>query len=313
MLKKIFKKPVRFVADRLINSNSNVSAIDELKLKVNFLNTLTMFQLPESLPFSDDQKAVFTDFKKKHGVKELNTAISKNDFMFMFELFHRHDIPNAIDAYLDRGLRAYNMIDKIIKKSGFDQQKMRLLDFACGHGCVLRFLTTEMPAGNIYASDIKKDILQYVAREFDVPTIPSVWNPSDFKVKERFELIFVSSLFTHLPEELFTQWLTQLFSLLTPNGVLFFSTHNITRLKGKETEHFAYIKGSEDTLLNDLSEAITNTNYYGTTYNSDSHLIQLFGKMGLKDNNYALYGTIYGSQDLVAVSPADISNLKGIF
>ena len=50
--------------------------------------------------------------------------------------------------------------------------------------------------------------------------------PEDFACGERFDAILVTSLFTHLPEERFVAWLRVLWGLLTPGGVLAFSTHS---------------------------------------------------------------------------------------
>jgi hypothetical protein len=52
---------------------------------------------------------------------------------------------------------------------------------------------------------------------------------------ERFDLIVVPSLFTHLPEKTFAGWIRALHSLLTREGILVFSVHG-EHLLGPETE-----------------------------------------------------------------------------
>jgi hypothetical protein len=63
------------------------------------------------------------------------------------------------------------------------------------------------------------------------------WSPTSIReagARSGFDVIFVSSLFTHLPESTFATWLRRLAGLLTPQGVLLFSVHDLSLLPAAE-------------------------------------------------------------------------------
>ncbi len=83
-----------------------------------------------------------------------------------------------------------------------------------------------MDPGRIWAGEILPEAVEFQARTYDVNTIESTTDPANLHVDERFDVIFVSSLFSHLPERTFLRWLERLFSLLSDRGILVFSVHD---------------------------------------------------------------------------------------
>jgi SAM-dependent methyltransferase len=106
-----------------------------------------------------------------------------------------------------------------------EADSIKVLEFACGYGRVLRHLVNCFPARNVTASDIMPKAVAFCAEQFGVEGKLSVHDPSDLHWSERYDLIVVPSLFSHLPDRTFLKWLSALYGLLTDRGVLAFSTH----------------------------------------------------------------------------------------
>ena len=144
-----------------------------------------------------------------------------------------------------------------------------MLDFACGYGRLLRFLSLVMPSENLFASELQIDALTFVTREFGVTGLPSHADPQQFQPARKFDFIWVASLFSHLPESLFDAWLARLIDVLTPNGVLCFSVRDSSLLTGNTLmpeSGIVYETRSENA---DLYADI-----YGTAYASETFVAQ---------------------------------------
>lgn len=145
---------------------------------------------------------------------------------FLVDTFER-DRDRALFAYFRSGASiADSMLQVLRWRFGGDLGRMgNLLDFASGYGRVTRFLVREVPPEQVWVSDVYAGGVEFQSRRFGVHGIVSAVRPEDFECGERFGAILVTSLFTHLPEERFVDWLRVLCGLLAPGGVLVFSAH----------------------------------------------------------------------------------------
>jgi SAM-dependent methyltransferase len=140
-----------------------------------------------------------------------------------------------------------------------------VLDFASGYGRLTRHLIQEVPADRIWISDIQAEGVQFQIDTFGVHGFVSSANPRDLQCDQSFDLVFVASLFSHLPHETFTPWLDRLYRLLTRNGVLVFSVHDAMLTSLEPTENgIAFIPRSESDRLD--------PNTYGTSYVSEAYV-----------------------------------------
>jgi 2-polyprenyl-3-methyl-5-hydroxy-6-metoxy-1,4-benzoquinol methylase len=78
---------------------------------------------------------------------------------------------------------------------------------------------------NLTSSDIHDGAISFLSEKLGLPTLQSTLDPDLLKVTEKFEFIFVLSLFSHLPDDLFGRWLKRLIEMLSPGGFLMFTTH----------------------------------------------------------------------------------------
>ena len=196
-----------------------------------------------------------------------NPSIDKKDEMYQDTLTScKGDAVSAMWHYLDTGKRMRDVIKQIVEWGfgGFDNLSS-LMDFACGYGRVTRFLVQDMPAGRIWASDIYSDAVGFQVEQFGVNGVVSAVKPENYNNANRYDFIFVASLFSHLPEKTFHSWLKKLYSLLSPTGLLVFSVHDIElkpqRLKAGKNG-ICFVSESESGSLDKQS--------YGTSYVSEA-------------------------------------------
>jgi SAM-dependent methyltransferase len=161
------------------------------------------------------------------GGPPVERAIDAEDEMLLFaRALHESDDDAALAAYFRDGLSVASAIRQLAAWRGGLAGLDAMLDFASGYGRVTRFLVREIAAERLWVSDIYGEAMSFQASTFGVRTLRSALRPEEFACDQRFDLVFVTSLFTHLPEATFRGWLARLLSLLTPAGMLAFSVHD---------------------------------------------------------------------------------------
>ena len=157
----------------------------------------------------------------------LNLTIHPDDQMLLHSLRHHSDANAAFSQYFNVAMQQYHAFQQVLH--GLfpgETDRVQVLDFACGYGRLLRFLSLSLPRSNLWAAEIQEDALSFVCERFGVQRIPSPGAPADFRPPRRFDLIWVASLFSHLPGHLFEAWLRRLLECLDEGGVLCFSVHD---------------------------------------------------------------------------------------
>jgi SAM-dependent methyltransferase len=98
-----------------------------------------------------------------------------------------------------------------------------LLDFACGYGRALRFFRAAFPEAKLVACDISRDAVDFCAQEFGAVPVYSHEDPAAIDLPGPFDVIWVGSLFTHVPEARWVAFLDLLESALSAEGLLVFT------------------------------------------------------------------------------------------
>jgi SAM-dependent methyltransferase len=219
-----------------------------------------------TLAFGSDEKsprvtALLTALGIAPGTLEL--AIDARDEMLEFLAgFYDGDREQALFHYFRSGASIAASLEQILRwRFGEPAGIGKLLDFASGYGRVSRFLVREIPPQRVWAADVYAGGVRFQEERLGVHGIASTVQPERFSCAERFDAILVTSLFTHLPEERFRQWLRVLLGCLAPGGMLLFSTHSPELLPpGVEmpAEGFCFRETSESRTLD--------TSDYGSTW-----------------------------------------------
>lgn len=140
--------------------------------------------------------------------------ISPNDGMFVGNRIHYFAVAQG----------ALECIRVALLAAG-KQEVRSILDLPCGHGRVLRKLKAAFPDAALTACDIERDGVDFCARVFGATPVYSVDDPASVALDGPFDLIWCGSLFTHLDEGRWHDWLDRFHSLLADGGLLVFTSH----------------------------------------------------------------------------------------
>jgi 2-polyprenyl-3-methyl-5-hydroxy-6-metoxy-1,4-benzoquinol methylase len=156
-----------------------------------------------------------------------NTNVHPSDQMLTFVASVMGSDEIARGQYFRSGAQLMDIVRQVVEwKFGSLDKVASFLDFASGYGRFTRFLVQHLPADRIWVSDIQADAVAFQEEQFGVHGFMSATNPADLGRAEKFDCIFVASLFSHLPERTFGPWLRKLFGMLKPDGLLMFSVHD---------------------------------------------------------------------------------------
>jgi SAM-dependent methyltransferase len=196
----------------------------------------------------------------------VNALISKDDDIFRFFAGHPTST-NPLRDYLADGWRTLSELMWLLEKHDLPLSKVTsFLEFASGFGRFTRHLVKRLPAGALTVSDIVPEAMQFLPAQFPVQAIASTHSPDDLVLPRQYQVIFVLSLFSHLPAATWSRWLARLWAATAPGGLLVFTTHGEhCAERAKVTlnpDGFAFFGGSESTAL-DQAE-------YGVSYTSEA-------------------------------------------
>jgi SAM-dependent methyltransferase len=151
-------------------------------------------------------------------------------------------------------------VDRPLLKTG------KFLEFASGHGRFTRHLVKALGAERVTVSDVVPGAVDFSQRTFGVPGFRSTSTPEDLAWPQRYDVVFVLSLFSHLPRSTWARWLSRLYDGVAPGGVLVFTTHGARATAFDKVtlddEGFFFAPSSESNAID--------PNEYGTTFTSEA-------------------------------------------
>ena len=192
---------------------------------------------------------------------QVNCVIDPRDDIFQF--FANHEIAkNPIREYLSDGWRTLSELMLFLEAVNRPLLKTEsMLEFAAGFGRFTRHLVKVLP-GRVTCGDVMPGSINFLREQFDVESFESSHDPEKLMLPATFDLVFVLSMFTHLPPRMWIPWLHALKRSVKPGGILLFSVHNEAVAKeigvifDEDGTHF--IKSSESPSIDGET--------YGTTF-----------------------------------------------
>lgn len=145
-------------------------------------------------------------------------------------------------------------------------QPASVLDFASGYGRVTRFLAAEYPTARLAACDIDRRSVDFCAERFGSEPIYGHENPAQVEFGEPFDLVWVGSLLTHLPEPGWGAFFDFFERAVAPGGLLVFTFQGRAIAKRLRDEQFAghYLGDRERNAA--LAESVRETGFAFTEY-----------------------------------------------
>jgi SAM-dependent methyltransferase len=210
--------------------------------------------------------------------RNIITTIHPRDEMYR----HHRQYSGPLHAkynYLATGHAIVVDLEAVLRGLGRSLENSRsLLEFACGYGRVTRFLVMCVPEHAITVSDIDHSAVDFNTSQFRTRGFYSVTNPDDLVHVDKYDIIFVVSLFSHLPFDNWGAWLKKLYTMLHEHGLIIFSTHGMSMLNEVPIEvkrrleapapGFCFLRVNE-------TEGRLATDDYGTAYVDNDYVARV--------------------------------------
>ncbi len=143
---------------------------------------------------------------------DVSRDIAPNDLMYL---------PDYPDHYFNVGRSAIRVILAALlarfEHHGGDAEIADVLDFGCGHGRVARYLRAAFPAAGLAVCDYDPTGVAWCVEHFGCQAIAE-------PAPESFDIVWLGSVFTHLPAAISDHVLTVVAGALRPNGILVFTS-----------------------------------------------------------------------------------------
>jgi SAM-dependent methyltransferase len=242
------------------------------------------------------------------GPRELNTRIHPNDQMLQHSLRHFREVNRSVSQYFNVALQQHNAAQQAFRLVlGAPSADHRLLDFACGYGRLLRFLTLSVPRTQIWASEIQADAVDFAVGQFGVHGILSDIDPQRFEPGIQFDFIWVAS---PSPCRATSTMAGAPDVDPKPGGIVCFSVHDECLLPSHiamPPDGIHFISSSENAELDG--------NAYGTTFVSEAFVRSaIAGACGAHHPYFRIRRGLANEQDLYVVPRAqdcDLGRLTG--
>jgi len=172
---------------------------------------------------TDEAKTACDAASLRHGI---SGAVDPRDWIFWF-LYNLAVFPSkvaAIDTYFADGADCARKLRALVE----EQRPIagaQILEFAAGYGRVTRHLRKVVPEADLLARDIHPDAVAFIRGQLATAAVGSVDEPEKLDLGRRFDVVFVLSFFSHLPQSSWRRWLLALAAHAAAGGLLIFTTH----------------------------------------------------------------------------------------
>lgn len=113
-----------------------------------------------------------------------------------------------------------------IVKECLKTNPLNILEYGCGIGMNLQFLAGYFPESKIYGSDISAKSIEVASKNNQTVSFFLLKDEEIQKMKDSFDLIFVSNVFHHIEPHLRKKAIKNINLMLKPKGNVFFFEHN---------------------------------------------------------------------------------------
>lgn len=175
---------------------------------------------------------------------QVSTELHPGDGMFKGNMRH----------YLSCGRDAlFNIL--LAQASAKVKDPTKVLDFACGFGRVARHIRAAYPDAEITFTDAMPAATAFCASAFSGRDRPISKDFAGYDPGRSFDLTWVGSLFTHLPEGKSIALVELLFRLTAPGGIVVLTSHGryVRHRRSKGTWPYAIDAAQYDAMISDAA------------------------------------------------------------
>ncbi len=212
----------------------------------------------------------------------------------------------ASRLYYEGGERNAEEVERALRSIGHPLgNTSSMLEFACGYGRLTRHFVNLVGPAKVTVSDIDHQAVDFVRDRFGVAGFYSATSPHDIADTSRYDTIVVVSLFSHLPLPDWKPWLTRLTSMLTPDGVLLFSTLGMHAFDWNisDSERGTFEMQADGFFFKPENETRGRLDgaHYGVAYVSDGFVGRAVEEVGMGTPPVSFPHALNGFQDVYAV------------
>jgi SAM-dependent methyltransferase len=280
ILRRHMNRRLYFALSRVKRSPSAVLRVAKNELAVR--RTIVRSEKPNTCPkdwFSgiDDETWLWMNTTGRRRRKAIARLLPEMPEISIHEMY----TGSSGDQTLGEGFKAYRLFKKCYETHvGPIESCCAVLDFGCGWGRTIRFFSKDVEPEKLLGVDLDAQAIR-ICRETNrwckftsiEPHPPTPLTP------ESFGLIYLYSVFSHLPEEMHWMLLKEFHRLLVPGGMLIATTwardyiHYCRNLRDHPPlEKPGWLKGQAGIFL-DVDAAIS-------TYDSGQFCYESYGEVG---------------------------------
>lgn len=232
-----------------------------------------------------------------HHWMNVNCEISEQDDIFRFFANHPQS-PNPVRDYLADGWRSLAQLMVVLERINRPLLSVgSVLEFACGHGRLTRHLAPLL-GDRLNASDVVDDAVTFVNQTLQVPAWRSAVNPEAVHAPQSYDLVFVLSLFTHLPVPQWPAWIERLVGMTAPGGALCFTVHSASTVASQgvslDENGVCFVPSSESNQLSGTD--------YGTTFTDRNVLEDAITQVLGRGADHYFEEAFWAGQDAVVIT-----------
>jgi SAM-dependent methyltransferase len=190
-----------------------------------------------------------------------------------------HGTPE-LPSYLEVGEQCAKDIESILRNAGRPLEGFGdVLDFGCGCGRVLTHLRKRAPQARFYGTDIDREAVQWCAANLNGAgfTVNRTEPPLEF-AGDQFDLLYATSVFTHLDEGAQFRWLEELRRITRPGGIVLLTLHGRYCWQSLPPEMIAKIERDGIAKFEVQFMKLWSPHYYTNTYHSRDYVETQFGR-----------------------------------
>jgi SAM-dependent methyltransferase len=152
-------------------------------------------------------------------VQGVSGRVHYNDFMLT------STDATKVESYLRGAVQFVDILRRSCAEAGRDWASLEtVLEIGCGYGRIVRELTKFIPPERVSVCDVIEAGARFAAAEFGVHKIPVLEEATPLPL-EHFDLVYLLSVYSHLPRNLVVENLRRVAAVLKPGGVVVATVH----------------------------------------------------------------------------------------
>lgn len=137
-----------------------------------------------------------------------------------------HMVTADLESYFRTAQSGLDCVLKGVAAAGKAPEEIKsVLDFGSGYGRVYRALAAGFPEAELTACDLMGPAAEFCASTFGGDWVESAENLDDTQLPRLYDLVWLGSVFTHLPAHRWAMLLDFLARFVESDGTVVFTTH----------------------------------------------------------------------------------------